>query len=172
LQLVALGGGAPVLGRLKGVDGGEPETAEDRGVADGPGWWHGTASWTTGGGMAPLPCAACVRLPKIAHKPAEQRTGPDAGICSPLLMGEIASAALSDRWVPWEVGDGSLRWTAGAPIGRPVGGRAGGGGGGVARRRRRLRDEVPSRSMHDPTAVFAGALLWTGWRAVTVGGIH
>src|SRR4029453_8051187 len=78
-----------------------------------------------GVGIAPLPCSACVRLPKIAHKPAEHRTGPDAGICSPLLMGEIASAALSDCWVPWEVGDGSLRWTAGAPIGGPVGGRAG-----------------------------------------------
>src|SRR4029453_2568105 len=77
-----------------------------------------------GVGIAPLPCAACVRLPEIAHKPAEQRTGPDAGICSPLLV-EIASAALGDRWVPWEVGDGSLRWTAGATIGRPVGGRAG-----------------------------------------------
>ena len=43
---------------------------------------------------------------------------------------------------------------------------------GLAWRWRRLRDEVPSRSMHDPTAVFAGALLWTGWRAVTVGGVH
>ena len=124
LQLVTLGGGAPVLGRLEGVDGGEPEAAEDRGVADGPGWWHGTASWTTGVGMAPLPCSACVRLQKIAHKPAEHRMGPDAGICSPVLV-EIASAALGDRWVPWEVCDGSLRWTAGATIGRPVGGGAG-----------------------------------------------
>ncbi|MDP9209814.1 MAG: hypothetical protein M3O65_15270 [Actinomycetota bacterium] len=26
--------------------------------------------------------------------------------------------------------------------------------------------------MHDPTDVLAGALLGTGWRAVTVGGIH
>jgi hypothetical protein len=43
---------------------------------------------------------------------------------------------------------------------------------GLARRWRRLRDEVPSRSMHDPTAVFAGALLWTGWLTVTVGGVH
>src|SRR4029453_10239253 len=74
--------------------------------------------------MAPLPCSVCVRLQTIAHKPAEHRMGPDAGICSPVLV-EIASAALSDRWVPWEVGDGSLRWTAGATIGRPVGGGAG-----------------------------------------------
>jgi hypothetical protein len=26
--------------------------------------------------------------------------------------------------------------------------------------------------MHDPTDVFAGAVLGTGWRAVTVGGVH
>jgi membrane-associated phospholipid phosphatase len=28
------------------------------------------------------------------------------------------------------------------------------------------------RGMHDPTDVLAGALLGTGWLAVTVGGIH
>jgi hypothetical protein len=43
---------------------------------------------------------------------------------------------------------------------------------GLAWRRRRLRHEVPYQSMHDPTAVLAGVLLGTGWRAVTVGGIH
>lgn len=32
-------------------------------------------------------------------------------------------------------------------------------------------DRVPYRSMHDPTDVLAGALLGTGWRAVTVDGI-
>ena len=43
---------------------------------------------------------------------------------------------------------------------------------GPARRWRRLRDGLPNQSMHDPTDVLAGALLGTGWRAVTVGGIH
>jgi hypothetical protein len=43
---------------------------------------------------------------------------------------------------------------------------------GLVWRRRRLRDEVPYRSMPDPTNVLAGALLGTGWLAVTVGGIR
>jgi hypothetical protein len=64
LQLEALAGGAPVLGRLKGVDRGEPKTAQDRAIADGPGWWHGTASWTTGGGDSP---AALLCLRSIAE---------------------------------------------------------------------------------------------------------
>src|SRR4029450_10672833 len=73
LQLVALGGGAPVLGRLEGVDGGQPEAAEDRGVTDGPGCWHVAASWTTGiDGAAALPC-----LVRLQHRPAPAgvRTG-------------------------------------------------------------------------------------------------
>ena len=34
-----------------------------------------------------------------------------------LSFGELPSAALGDRWVPWEVGDGSLRWTLEPPSG-------------------------------------------------------
>ena len=43
---------------------------------------------------------------------------------------------------------------------------------GLAWRWRRLRDGVPYRGMHDATDVVAGALLGTGWRAVTVGGVR
>jgi len=58
---------------------------------------------------------------------------------------------------------------SGGPLEPPSGGRW---EVGLAWRWRQLRDEVPYRSMHDPTDVFAGVLLGTGWRAVTVGGIH
>ena len=78
---------------------------------------------------------------------------------------EIASAALGDCWVPWEVGDGSLRWT----LEPPSGGRW---EVGLAWRWRRLRDGLQYRSMYDPTDVLAGALVGTGWLVVTVGGIH
>jgi hypothetical protein len=43
---------------------------------------------------------------------------------------------------------------------------------GLAQRWRRLGDGVPYRGMHDPTDVVAGALLGTGWLAVTVGGVR
>ena len=58
---------------------------------------------------------------------------------------------------------------SGGPLEPPSGGRW---EVGLAWRWRRLLHEVPSRSMHDPTDVFVGVLLGTGWRAVTVGGVH
>ena len=58
---------------------------------------------------------------------------------------------------------------SGGPLEPPSGGRW---EVGLAWRRRRLGDGVPYRSMQLSTDVVAGALLGTGWLAVTVGGIR
>jgi len=113
--------------------------------------------------MAPLPCSACGRSQTIAHKPAEHRMGGMPGFAR-LSLWEIASRALGERWVPWEVGDGSLRWTLEPPSGGQWEVR-------LAWRWRRLRDALPNQSMQYPLMCLQ-ALLGTGWRAVTVGGIH
>jgi hypothetical protein len=75
-------------------------------------------AWTTGVGMGRRLALSAFDCMKIAQKPAENRRGRMPGLTRPPFLVEIASAAPGESLGAWEVCEGSLRWAAGATIGR------------------------------------------------------